>query len=97
MRSRQRLHSRQFNITAKKLAEFLESVEAEEQLLAQRLRDREAQHITNQPNGNSSNNESNPENQIKPSLASDEANTPESNGETTQKNGADTLKDYGRF
>lgn len=97
VRSRQRLHSRQFNITAKKLAEFLESVEAEEQLLAQRLRDREAQHITNQLNGNSGNNESNPENQGKPDPTSDRADTPESNGKTTQQNGVNTLKDYGRF
>jgi transposase InsO family protein len=43
LRRRRKLHSQQFNVTAKKLAEFLESVEAEEMLLMQRLRDRESQ------------------------------------------------------
>jgi len=34
-------HSRQFSVNARRLAEFLQSVEAEEALLTQRLRDRE--------------------------------------------------------
>jgi len=39
---RRRNHSSSFHITAQRLAEFLESVEAEEVLLTQRLRDRES-------------------------------------------------------
>jgi putative transposase len=38
-------HNRQFTITAKRLAEFLNSVEAEEKLLMQRLQDREGQNV----------------------------------------------------
>jgi putative transposase len=53
LRKRRKLHSQQFNVTAKKLAEFLESVEDEEKLLAQRLRDRESQHILSQINDKS--------------------------------------------
>jgi len=41
LRRRRTLHSRQFNLTASKIAEFIESVEAEEILLTQRLRDYE--------------------------------------------------------
>ena len=43
LRRRQQRHSQGLEITAKKLAGFLQSVEADEVLLAQRLRDREAQ------------------------------------------------------
>ena len=43
LRRRQQRHSQGFAITAKKLAGFLQSVEADEFLLAQRLRDQEAQ------------------------------------------------------
>jgi transposase InsO family protein len=45
LRRRHTLHSRQFNITAVKLAHFLQSVEAEEVLLQQRLADRAAQNM----------------------------------------------------
>lgn len=38
-------HSRQFTISAKKLADFLESVEAEEVMLMQRLRDAEGRKV----------------------------------------------------
>jgi hypothetical protein len=38
-------HSRQFTISAKKLADFLESVEAEEVMLIQRLRDAEGRKV----------------------------------------------------
>jgi hypothetical protein len=43
LRRRQQCHSQGLAITAKKLAGFLQSVEAEELLMAQRLRDQEAQ------------------------------------------------------
>jgi hypothetical protein len=42
---RHRRHAANFNVTARRLAEFLESVEAEELLLTQRLRDRESRSI----------------------------------------------------
>ncbi|HEY9405558.1 MAG TPA: hypothetical protein VIQ24_23110 [Pyrinomonadaceae bacterium] len=46
LRRRHRLHSRgYFTVTAKKLADFLNSVEAEECLLLQRARDRESRSI----------------------------------------------------
>lgn len=45
LRRQQRLHSREFNITALKLARFLESVEAEEVLLRQRQVDDEQRGI----------------------------------------------------
>jgi hypothetical protein len=53
MRRRHTLHSKQFNITAKKLAEFLESVEAEEVLLQQRLADRASRNLLTLINGGS--------------------------------------------
>ena len=43
LRRRQQCHSQGFVITAKRLAGFLQSVEADEILMAQRLRDQEAQ------------------------------------------------------
>jgi hypothetical protein len=46
LRRRHRLHSRGYlTITAKKLADFLNSLEAEECLLLQRARDRESRSI----------------------------------------------------
>jgi putative transposase len=41
LRKRQQNHAQRFPVTARKLAEFLESVEAEEKLLVQRLSDQE--------------------------------------------------------
>lgn len=97
LRRRRRLHSQQFNVTAKKLAEFLESVEAEEQLLAQRLRDREMQHVLSQINGKSSS-------EIPPVVAdghsgttSDKAGPSKGNNKKAQQNGEIKLKNYGRF
>lgn len=46
IRRRRQLHSRdRFTLTARKLADFLESAEAEEKCLVQRLRDRESKAI----------------------------------------------------
>jgi hypothetical protein len=45
LRKRHENHSGQFVITARKLAEFLESVEVEEALLIQRLSDLEARPL----------------------------------------------------
>lgn len=45
LHKRNRLHGQQFTITARKLADFLNSLEAEELLLAQRLRDAEAREM----------------------------------------------------
>jgi len=45
LRKRNQLHSQQFTITARKLADFLTSLEAEEILLEQRLRDAEAREM----------------------------------------------------
>jgi transposase InsO family protein len=45
LRKRNQLHGQQFTITARKLADFLTSLEAEELLLEQRLRDAEAREI----------------------------------------------------
>jgi hypothetical protein len=50
LRRRQQSHSQGLVITAKKLAGFLQSVEADELLMAQRLRDREAQAARNSLN-----------------------------------------------
>ena len=47
LRRRQQSHSQGLVITAKKLAGFLQSVEADELLMAQRLRDQEAQATRN--------------------------------------------------
>lgn len=49
LRKRHENHSGQFVITARKLAEFLESVEMEEALLIQRLSDLEARSLPTQP------------------------------------------------
>ena len=49
LRKRSGNHSGQFAITARKLAEFLESVEVEEAILVQRLSDLEAQSPEGQP------------------------------------------------
>ena len=45
LRRRHQNHSASFTVTARRLAEFLQSVEAEETLLAQRVRDRESRDI----------------------------------------------------
>jgi putative transposase len=45
LRRRNQCHSQRFSITARKLAQFLSSVEAEEALLEQRLRDAEARDV----------------------------------------------------
>jgi transposase InsO family protein len=45
LRRRKGLHSRQFNLTARKIAEFIESLEGEELLLMQRLKDRENRKV----------------------------------------------------
>jgi len=45
LRKRHQNHSGEFAITAKKLAEFLESVELQEEILIQRLSDLEARSI----------------------------------------------------
>jgi putative transposase len=97
LRSRRRIHSQQFNVTAKKLAEFLESVEAEEQLLTQRLHDREMQHIISQVNGKSGSD-------IPPtvdnghfSTTADKTGPSKSNDKKAQQKGATKLKNYGRF
>jgi hypothetical protein len=45
LRAQKSNHSRQFTISAKKLADFLESVEAEEVMLLQRLRDSEGRNV----------------------------------------------------
>lgn len=49
LRKRHQNHSGQFAVTAKKLAEFLESVELEEEILTQRLSDLEARSLHVQP------------------------------------------------
>jgi hypothetical protein len=97
LRRRRRLHSQQFNVTAKKLAEFLESVEAEEQLLAQRLRDREMQHVITQINGKN-------DGDMPPTVENGHSNTTadktgssKSNNKKAQQSGATKLKNYGRF
>jgi len=46
LRRRRTLHSKQFNVTAAKLAQFLESIESEEILLRQRMVDREARKLS---------------------------------------------------
>lgn len=45
LRALKNSHSQQFTVTAKKLADFLESVEAEEVMLVQRLRDAEGRKV----------------------------------------------------
>ncbi|MBC8450393.1 MAG: hypothetical protein H8D78_21880 [Chloroflexi bacterium] len=45
LRKRNQRHTRQFAITARRLADFLASLDAEEALLEQRLRDSEAQDV----------------------------------------------------
>jgi putative transposase len=49
LRKRHQNHSGHFVITARKLAEFLESVELEEEILAQRLRDLEGRSLHDPP------------------------------------------------
>jgi hypothetical protein len=47
LRKRHQEHSREFKVTAKRLADFLSSVEVEEAVLSQRLRDLESKNIYN--------------------------------------------------
>ena len=49
LRRRRQNHSGQFAVTAKKLAEFLESVETREEILLQRMSDLEARSLNPQP------------------------------------------------
>jgi transposase InsO family protein len=51
LRARRTRHSQQFGISARQLANFLESVEGEEATLMQRLRDSEGRHVLNSING----------------------------------------------
>jgi hypothetical protein len=51
LRRRYQCHSQGVEITAKKLAEFLGSVESEEALLVQRLRDREGKKVRDRLSG----------------------------------------------
>jgi hypothetical protein len=97
LRRRRRLHSKQFNVTAKKLAEFLESVEAEELLLAHRLRDREAQGIVSQINGKSGNDESPAENQGHPAPSANVTRTSKGRNKKARRDGTGKLKAYGSF
>lgn len=97
LRGRRKLHSRRFNVTAKKLAEFLESVEAEEQLLTHRLRDRETQHIVAQINGNDDTDKPQAVNQDHPAPSVSRDGTSKARGKKAQRNATDNLKDYGRF
>jgi putative transposase len=50
LRALKNSHSQQFTVTAKKLADFLESVEAEEVMLVQRLRDMEGRKVVEKIN-----------------------------------------------
>jgi hypothetical protein len=45
LRARRSRHSKRFQVNAKQLATFLQSMEAEETLLKQRLHDREARRL----------------------------------------------------
>lgn len=96
LRRRRTLHSQQFNVTAKKLAEFLESVEAEEQLLTQRLRDSESQHIVSQINGNNRDSETPTTNQGQPEPSSNKVDPTRKTKKSRRKDVA-KLKDFGRF
>jgi len=82
-------HSQQFNFTAKKLADFLESVEAEEVMLMQRLCDAEGRKILGKINGGSAAQN----NGIPLTTASqgNQKNAPEIENETQ------TLEIYGEF
>jgi transposase InsO family protein len=51
LRALKNSHSQQFTVTAKKLADFLESVEAEETMLVQRLYDAEGRKVLEKING----------------------------------------------
>lgn len=51
LRRQRQCHSQQFTVTATKLAKFLESVEAEEVLLQQRLTDAESVHLQTATSG----------------------------------------------
>lgn len=97
LRRRRKLHSLQFNVTAKKLAEFIESVEAEEQLLLQRLRDQETQQVTNQLNSDSDANESPTVNHDHANSGSSKPSIAESKGKKDQRDDRDELEEYGRF
>jgi hypothetical protein len=81
-------HSQQFNFTAKKLADFLESVEAEEVMLKQRLCDAEGRKVLEKINGGSAAQD----NGIpSTALQSNKNNTAE------MKNETETLEVYGEF
>ena len=51
LRRQRQCHSQQFTVTATKLAKFLESIEAEEVLLQQRLTDAESLHLQTAASG----------------------------------------------
>lgn len=97
LRRRRRLHSRQFNVTAKKLAEFIESVEAEEQFLLQRLRSQETQQVTNQLNSNGGDNGTPAVKHTHSDSSPNSRSASESNGKKDRRDDADNLEEYGRF
>lgn len=97
LRRRRKLHARQLNITAKKLAEFLESVEAEELLLSQRLRDREAQQVLKQINKKPDGKETPAENHDGSTHTPRRPDTSKDKSKKGQRSDVTNLKDYGRF
>lgn len=97
LRRRRSLHSQQFNVTAKKLAEFLESVEAEEQLLAQRQRDREMQQVITQINGKTGDEMPPLTGNGNGNTTADKAGSSKSVNRRDQHDSAAKLKNYGRF
>jgi transposase InsO family protein len=102
LRRRRKIHSQQFNVTAKKLAEFLESVEAEEMLLMQRLHDREMQSVLVEICGRNGDDKSDDRANTHPNAVVSKTNDIKPDSSTPDKNstvGSDTanITIYGRF
>jgi putative transposase len=94
MRRRRQCHTGQLNITATKLAEFLESVEAEEALLRQRATDREARGIWAQINGGTEIRPAESDNDSRPESAVTDAPDPRP---TPEPSVTIDLESYGEF
>ena len=88
LRRRHQCHSQGFEITAKKLAEFLASVDSEEALLLQRQRDRESRNIRQRGSSNAT--DDSPE-------SSTVLQSPTEDGMEQLGNASKTCEIYGEF
>jgi len=96
LRKRSRDHSREFKVTARRLADFIASVEAEEALLLQRLQDAAARriHLTDDEPGNRSDRSEVPEGGDTPIPEAQPDSQPQAEGERDPRPQPELYEEY---